>query len=100
MARSHDKARRARPPLDLLHHGLAGALLGFPLAIWASGTLVYYAAGAAHDSAAYQLTMWVVPLLWVGVITLALFAPTRRACWAGLLAGNALAFGLLKVVQA
>lgn len=99
MAAAERTARRATPPLDLLHHGLAGALLGFPLAVWLSGVLVYYAVDAAHDSAAYQVTMWVVPLLWAAVTGLAFMAPGKRACWAWLLAGNALAYGLLRAVQ-
>lgn len=92
-------ARKATPPLDLLHHGLMGALLGFPLAVWLSGALVYYAVDAAHDIATYQVTMWVVPALWATVIGLAFLAPGKRACWATLLAANALAWGLLQVVQ-
>ncbi|MBO9678666.1 MAG: hypothetical protein J7556_10540 [Acidovorax sp.] len=92
-------ARKATPPLDLLHHGLAGALLGFPLAVWLSGALVYHAVDAAHDSATYQVTMWVVPPLWAAVIGLAFLAPSKRACWAWLLAGNALAYGVLRAVQ-
>lgn len=97
------QARRATPPLDLLHHGLVGALLGFPLAVWLSGALVYhapYAAGTLNDISTYQVTMWVVPPLWATVIALAFLAPGKRACWAALLAGNALAYGLLRAVQA
>lgn len=98
-ADSSRPVRRATPPLDLLHHGLVGALLGFPLAVWLSGALVYYAADAAHDTATYQVTMWVVPALWATVFGLAFLAPGKRACWAALLVANALAYGLLRMVQ-
>ena len=91
-------SKKAAPALDLLHHGLAGALLGFPLSVLLSGAL-YYAADAAHDNATYQAAMWSVPLLWAGVTGAAFMAPSKRACWAALLAANALAFALLKAVQ-
>lgn len=93
-------ARKRTPPLDLLHHGLVGATLGLPLAVWLSGALVYYPSHAADDMATYQVTMWVVPLLWATVIALAFMASSKRRCWALLLAGNAVAFALLKAVQA
>lgn len=100
MAAAESRAeRRATPAWDLLHHGLVGTLLGFPLAIWLSGALVYYPADAAHDSATYQVAMWVVPALWAAVIGLAFLAPSKRACWAVLLAANVLAYGLLRAVQ-
>ncbi|MGE8320348.1 MAG: hypothetical protein ACN6O3_16480 [Comamonas sp.] len=100
-AESHARqpARKATPPLDLLHHGIVGGLLGFPLAIWLSGAL-YYAADAAHDISTYQVAMWAVPLLWASCTALAFMAPSKRACWIALLAANALAYGLLKAVQA
>ncbi|MEQ6437100.1 hypothetical protein V8Z74_19030 [Comamonas sp. w2-DMI] len=94
-----EPARRATPPRDLLHHGLVGGLLGFPLAIWLSG-LLYYAADAAQDPATYQIAMWTVPMLWAGITALAFMAPGKRDCWLALLAANALAFGVLKTVQA
>ncbi|WP_313079210.1 hypothetical protein [Pulveribacter sp.] len=95
--------RPATPPRELLHHGLVGAVLGFPLAVWLSGALVYhapYAARSLDDIATYQVAMWVVPPLWAAVVALAFMAPSRRACWLALLAGNALAWALLQAVLA
>ncbi|MCE1250636.1 MAG: hypothetical protein LWW82_07880 [Comamonadaceae bacterium] len=97
------KTVRQSPPLDLLHHGLVAALLGMPLAIWLSGALVYHAPWAAdslNDISTYQVTMWVVPPLWATVVSLAFLAPSKRILWAALLTGNALAWGLLRAVQA
>lgn len=91
---------KATPPLDLLHHGLVGGILGLPLVVWLSGALVYYPASAAHDMATYQVTMWVVPAMWATVIGLAFMAKSKLRCWTWLLAGNAMAFTLLKMVQA
>lgn len=96
---AHRPARKSTPPLDLLHHGLVASLLGFPLAVWL-GSALYYAANAAHDPAASQVAMWVVPLLWAITVAMAFMAPGKRACWLALLAANALAYGLLKAVQA
>lgn len=100
MTRSEQATRRATPPLQLLHHGLVGALLGGPLVVWLSGALVYYAVDAADDMATYQVTMWVVPVLWTAVIGLAFLAPSRRICWAALLGGNLLAWLLFTAVRA
>ncbi len=93
-------ARPAPKPSSwrLLHHGLVSAALGYPLSIWLSGLLVFYPSGPAQDPATYQVTMWVVPLLWAGIVGLSFLARSKAACWAWLLGANAAAAGLLHLV--
>lgn len=86
MARSD---RRRAPAL--LHHGLVGTILGYPLAIAGSGLLHALMRAAGAGATLHQLTMWVVYPLWLVVLSLAFLAPSRRACWTGLLLANALA---------
>lgn len=74
----------------LLHHGLVGAALGFPLALLLSGCLNLLL-GLGRDPAQYQLVMWSVPPLWVAVISLSFLAPDRRSCWQWLVLANAAA---------
>jgi hypothetical protein len=100
MSKTDQAARKFSPPWDLLHHGLVGALLGFPLAVFLSGVLVYHVVDAAHDIAAYQVTMWIVPVLWAAVIGAAFLAPSKRVCWALLLVSNLVAWLLVRAVQA
>lgn len=87
--------RRARPSSwNLLHHGLVGAVLGFPLSIWLSGLLVAHFTGGDDDPAKYQVVMWSVPLFWTIVIGVSFLARGRLACWGWLLAANAAAAAL------
>lgn len=75
----------------LLHHGLVGALLGFPLSLLLSGCTTHYLLGHGEDSAQYQMAMWIVPLFWVTIVSLSFLAPNARACWKWLLVANAAA---------
>lgn len=90
---------RSRGAAHLLHHGIVSAVLGFPLAIWLSGALVYHPWGAQSDSATYQLTMWSVVPMWALVIALSFLARSRVMCWGVLLTANAVAYALLRTVQ-
>lgn len=83
----------------LLHHAIVASLLGFPLAIWLSGALVYHPWGSQGDSATYQLAMWSVVPLWATAIALSFLARSRATCWAALLLANGAAYALLRVVQ-
>lgn len=93
------RARGNATPSHLLHHALVGSVLGFPLAVWLSGALIYHPWGAQGDSATYQLAMWSVPALWATAIALSFLARSRAACWMALLLANAAAYALLRWVQ-
>lgn len=98
-AESPTRTRGNATPSHLLHHAIVSSVLGFPLAIWLSGALIYHPWGAQGDSATYQITMWSVPVLWATVIALSFLARSRIACWTALLAANAAAYALLWMVQ-
>ena len=91
--------RRTATSIHLLHRAVVGTVLGFPLAVWLSGALIYHPWGAQGDSATYQLAMWSVVPLWVAVIAVSFLARSRAACWVGLLGANAAAYALLRMVQ-
>ena len=93
------RARGNAAPSHLLHHALVSSVLGFPLAIWLSGALIYHPWGAQGDSATYQVAMWSVPALWATAIGLSFLAPSRATCWTALLVANAAAYALLWMVQ-
>ncbi|MBV7484055.1 hypothetical protein [Bordetella sp. BOR01] len=95
-AEAPGRRRRAKPgPVPeslLLHHGLVSTVLGFPLALLASGCLnVLLGIGQDPDPAQYQLVMWSVAPLWVAIVSVMFLAPSRRACWLWLLLANAIA---------
>ncbi|NHZ65560.1 hypothetical protein [Massilia genomosp. 1] len=83
-----DTIRRDRV---LLHNGLLALVLGYPLAIAASGVLHQLMRFLGAGPVVGQLTMWVVYPLWVAVIALAFLLPSKRACWIWLALANALA---------
>ncbi len=88
-------ARDASPlSWQVLHHGLVSTVLGFPLSIWLSGLLVYHLTAGHGDPAKYQVAMWSVVPLWATVVGLSFLARSKAACWAWLLAANAVAAGL------
>lgn len=93
------RARGNAAPSHLLHHALVSSVLGFPLAIWLSGALIYHPWGAQSDSATYQVAMWSVPALWATAIGLSFLARSRATCWTALLVANAAAYALLWMVQ-
>jgi len=90
-------AREAASSWLLLHHGLVGAVLGFPLSIWLSGLLVFHLTGGHADPAKYQVVMWSVVPLWAAVVGLSFLARSKVACWAWLLSANAIVAGLVQV---
>ena len=98
-AKPQTRSRVNAAPSHLLHHAIVSSVLGFPLAIWLSGALIYHPWGAQEDSATYQVAMWSVPLLWATVIGLSFLARSRTTCWTALLAANAAAYALLWMVQ-
>lgn len=93
------RMRVSATPNQLLHRAIVASVLGFPLAIWLSGALIYHPWGGQGDSATYQVAMWSVPVLWATVIGLSFLARSRATCWMALLAANAAAYALLWMVQ-
>jgi hypothetical protein len=89
------------PPIarDWLSKTLAGALGGFGLAIAASGLLALLTPGGLWVANKFQVAMWLVPPVWIGVSGGSfMFASGRRAwCWLGV--ANAAAFALLAAVR-
>ena len=98
-ANAATRARGKAAPSHLLHHAIVASVLGFPLAIWLSGALVYHPWGSQGDSATYQIAMWSVVPLWAAVIALSFLARSRATCWTALLLANAAAYALLRWVQ-
>lgn len=99
LAKSTARSRGNATPAHLLHHASVASVLGFPLAVWLSGALVYHPWGAQGDGATYQVAMWSVVPLWATAIALSFLAPSRATCWSALLTANAAAYALLRAVQ-
>ncbi|MFT3776744.1 MAG: hypothetical protein QM772_00465 [Ottowia sp.] len=88
--------RRKLGPIrpDWVSKTLAGLLLGFTLAIICSGLLAARLAGMPLPVSG-QLAMWLVPPVWLGVLSGVYFFSSGLRAWAWLAAANALALGLL-----
>lgn len=85
------RAEPIRP--DWVSKTLAGLLLGLTLAIIASGLLMVRLDGIPLPVSG-QLAMWLVPPVWLLVLSLVYFFRSGLRAWAWLLAANALALGL------
>jgi len=83
---------------DWFSKTLAGTLLGFTLAIGCSGLLAHALGGLVLGTRA-QLAMWLVPPVWLGVLSACfMFASGLRAwLWLGL--ANLLVFGTLALLR-
>ena len=68
---------------DWISKSLAGALLGFALAIGASATLAALTAGIPLVTRS-QLVMWLVPPVWLGVLGTVYFFTSGARAWAWL----------------
>lgn len=88
-------AANAKPAIrtDWVSKTLAGLLLGLSLALIASGLLMTQLGGIPL-AVGGQLAMWLVPPLWLGVLSLVYFFDSGLRAWAWLLAANLLALGL------
>lgn len=74
---------------------LAGVLLGFSLAILASGLLSRYLPIQPLQAGA-QLAMWLVPAVWLAVLSGCFFFRSGLRAWGWLGAANLLALVLLR----
>lgn len=89
-------ARSARP--DWVSKTLAGLLLGASLALIAAGLLMAALEGMPL-AVSGQLAMWLVPPVWLGVLSCVYFFSSGLRAWAWLLAANAVALGLWWLVR-
>ncbi len=74
---------------DWLAFSLAAALPGFVLAMALAGVFQYLGNPLAQDKS--QVTMWIVPPLWMAAAGAAFGFRTPRAAWGWLLLASALA---------
>ena len=94
-------ARRGKPPPirpDWVSKTLAGLLLGFSLAIITSGLLMTQLQGMPLPVSG-QLAMWLVPPVWLGVLSCVYFFSSGLRAWAWLLGANMVALGLWWLVS-
>lgn len=83
---------------DWLSKTLAGALLGFTLAVGCSGLFSWAASGLAMTIRG-QLAMWLVAPVWMGVLSGVYFFRSGRRAWAWLGGANFLVFGILAAAR-
>ncbi|MGE0799688.1 MAG: hypothetical protein AB7G13_26095 [Lautropia sp.] len=85
------RPRPIRP--DWVSKTLAGLLLGASLSIIAAGLLMTQLHGMPL-AVSGQLAMWLVPPVWLGVLSLVYFFSSGLRAWAWLLGANAAALGV------
>lgn len=83
---------------DWLSKTLAGTLLGFTLALGASGLFALATPGLATGIKA-QLAMWLVPPVWLGVLSGCFLFGSGLRAWLWLGAANLLVFGALAAAR-
>lgn len=88
------------PPIrrDWISKTLAGALLGFSLALGCSGLFVRLNPEMAL-SIKGQLAMWMVAPVWLGTLSCVYFFTSGLRAWLWLGGANLLAFGALRLIQ-
>jgi hypothetical protein len=83
---------------DWIAKTLAGALLGFALALGASGLFSHLNA-AMPLSVRGQLAMWMVPPVWLGILSGVYFFASGVHAWLWLGGANILVFGGLLALR-
>ena len=91
--------RRETLSRDWLSKTLAGVIGGFGLAIASSGLLACLTPGALDEQNKFQVAMWLVPPVWIGVMSAAFAMPDGRRAWLWLATVNAAAFSLLALIR-
>lgn len=98
-ARLDARARKPAPIRpDWISKTLAGLLLGLGLAISASALLASLLAGMPLPVSG-QLVMWLVPPVWLGVLSLVYFFSSGLRAWLWLGGANALALAAWWLVR-
>jgi hypothetical protein len=83
---------------DWLSKTLAGALLGFSLALGCSGLFARLASGMVMALKA-QLTMWMVMPIWLGVLSGCFLFRSGKRAWLWLGVANLVVFGALAAAR-
>jgi len=91
--------RRETLSRDWLSKTLAGVIGGFGLAIAGSGLLACMTPGALDEQNKFQVAMWLVPPLWIGVMSGSFVFRNGRRAWIGLGGANALGFAMLALAR-
>jgi hypothetical protein len=91
--------RRETLSRDWLSKTLAGVIGGFGLAIAASGLLACLTPGALDEQNKFQVAMWLVPPVWIGVMSGSFVFRSGRRAWIGLGGANALGFAMLALTR-
>nr|WP_218627144.1 hypothetical protein [Caballeronia sp. dw_19] len=91
--------RRETLSRDWLSKTLAGVIGGFGLAIAASGLLACLTPGALDEQNKFQVAMWLVPPVWIGVMSGSFVFRSGRRAWIALAAVNALGFAMLALAR-
>ncbi|MFT3719671.1 hypothetical protein [Pseudorhodoferax sp.] len=90
------RPRPVRP--DWVSKTLAGLLLGFSLSLVAAGLLMTQLPGMPLPVSG-QLAMWLVPPVWLGVLSGVYFFSSGLRAWAWLLGANVVALGVWWLVR-
>ncbi|UCZ57322.1 hypothetical protein LGV61_03310 [Desulfurispirillum indicum] len=83
---------------DWLGKILAGILLGLLLALGCSGLFVLLTPHM-DTSAQAQLAMWMVPPIWLGILSFVFFFRSGKSAWVWLGAVNLLIIGVLALAR-
>jgi hypothetical protein len=84
---------------DWLSKTLAGGVGGFGLAIAVSGLLACLTPGALDEQNKFQVAMWLVPPVWIGVMSGTFMFRTGLRAWLWLVSANTLGFAMLTLAR-
>lgn len=84
---------------DWLSKTLAGAVLGFTLAVAISGLFAWYGPGGIDAPNKTQFIMWLIAPLWMTLFSTVYLFTSGRAALLWFSGANLLSFGLLWMVQ-
>lgn len=98
MAAAKPKSKPNPIQRDWVAKTFAGALLGFTLALGCSGLFAALNPGMPLSVRA-QLTMWMVPPIWLLTFGCVYFFASGRRAWLWLGGANALVFGALALTR-
>ena len=84
---------KVRP--DWWRKTLAGAVLGWTLALALTGLLAWVGPGGLHAPNKVQFLMWMIAPIWMLIFSLGYLIPTGTRALMSLLGANVVAYGLL-----
>ena len=88
-------SERSRLSRNWLSKTLAGVIGGFGLGIAASGLLACLTPGALDVQNKFQVAMWLVPPVWIGVMSASFMFRSGLRAWAWLGGANIAGFAML-----